>query len=900
MMQTKLEILKAKIEKIIESTYEAKKEFLSIIACHNGSVMPDSVPASFEQFKEIYSNESFDKVKNELIEEGIIFIPKSSYQPLQFSVRNEKGDYDSQSGEEISKHFGKLVFEHKPKIRETIEELVREPESKEFLRYIATQRGIHIYDGIEPEIKEIIGRQSYERILKQLLEIGILNKYAWSSRKHGYTGYKLLPYVDEYIKSKLGIFELDELEKTVLAYIRCMGKIFSEPVTWHVWFNYPREHEHKVLSLCSLAQKFLACFTYRKEEEIKNTVEKLKSKGLVYQVDLGYTKGGFHRGIILQLSKAGEEIAAQKEKELIEKVENKIKEIFSEKENRIVHYLFCNEGIPLKILALVKRSNVNGLMEAGLIDNKESLFLQFNQKISFHDYIHSGFNSDEVKKWLKEQCETFLTKEEKSLVGFLSGCKNIVVGKYPDWNSWNLVTSRTQRNYQAAYEALLINFPYLKKLFSRLTNISIEEVDKMILRLEENGFLVQEKNSAFGFPGYVLIYKIPVKFDFELDTPFIRSKVNEYIQFLANNLDKSYNQLIFLDYLCQFCENYQYDFMVDSSSIKEQLLKLLNCIPPAEYSPIYAFEDKMILVYPAIKEELKKEIYKLKGKLVENLRNIIQELTKEYQNNIAYNYVEKSMKEGYFILEIESPDPSVGTVSFVITPWITPLSFQEITSLCVQSNTVNLFVFYPDYPQLKSVITGDGRYNLIIIRNKNAHLFLRNVDQLTQTILTKLADHFKIKKEGERVKREIEELEEKFPNLRKVRFIIPEVEELLRNTVRPPLIKEFGEKWQEIARQRFPKAEDKKQKWQKEHPTEQIDILQGISIGEFVTLFEDKTFSFLKNCFKDFELARASINKFLKRKEYHHGKPKDGKDIPNEEIDILNTAYRTLKEMVKP
>jgi hypothetical protein len=601
---------------------------------------------------------------------------------------------------------------------------------------------------------------------------------------------------------------------------------------------------------------------------------------------------------VLQLSESGEEIARQEENKLMEKVENKVKTIFSDRDTKIIYFLFTKERVSSGILSLLKRSNVETLIEVGLIDEKEGLFLQFDENSPIHRYIYSGIDSNEMRRWLKEKCETILTGEEKLLLGFLSGCKNVVLEKYKDWRSWSSVTSRTQRKYESAYKSLFISFPYLRKLFSLLTGLSTEQIDMMTSKLEENGFLLREK-IACDFPGHALIYRIPVKFDFELDMSIMRPKIKEYIRFLTENLEDTHNQLIFLNYLIQFYEKYRCDFIVNSSLIEEHLLNLLNYTPPAEYSPIYAIEDKMIVLHPLIKDELKREIYELKTRLIEPLKNVLRHVTEEYQNNITYNYSEKAKVEGYFILEVESPDPSVGTISFVIAPWITPLDVQEISSLCIKSNTVNLFVVYPNYPQLKSMITTNGRYNLVIVRNENIYLFLKKADQVTQSIFSRLSEQFKVIKKEEKLKREIEELQEKYPNISKVRFIIPEIEEKLRDAIRPRLKIEFGENWEDKIRQRFPHAEKNKQKWEKEHPGEKRDVLQGVSIGDFKTLFEDRAFSFLKDCFKNFSLVKTSLQVFLRKKVYHHGRPKNGKDISDEEVDVLNTAYRTLSEMVK-
>jgi DNA-binding MarR family transcriptional regulator len=893
MLSTKVQILKGKFKKIIESEEEAKKDFLAIIACHNGSVRPESIPVSFKKFKEKYGEEKFNEVRDYLFEEGIIFIPTSHYKPIQFLVKDEKGEYDSKSGEELSKYFGKMIFEHKLEIRETIEEILQDEEGREFLKYIAKHRDIFIRDGIEPKIKEMIGKRNYDIIVNKMLEVGILNEYLFFTTKHVRKGYLLLPFIDDFIKSRLGLFELEDNEKIVLAYIGYMNKIFSFPTKWYISFNHPTEYEHEILSTWELAQKFLANIIYQNLEDIKKIVEKLQNQGLIQQVDLGYTRAGHHRGRVLELSQSAHEIIKQEENILIEKVKNEINEIFSEKDNRIVYYLFSKEKFPLKLLLLINRYSVDILVRKGIISDNVSL--QFNKEI--YD-ICAEIETNEIKKWLMEKCEGLLSRDERLFIGFLSDCKNVILDKCPDWKLWSSVSSRTQRNYQIAYDALIINFPYLKRLFSKLTGMSIERVDEIALSLEEKGFLIKQRDDRCGFPGYALIYRIPVKIDFNFDFSIIKSKIKEYIQFLAKNIDNNYNQLIFLDYLIRFYEIHQCNLLIDSSLIKEQLLKPLNYTPPAEYSPIYAFENGVIILHPIIKEEVKNEIYELKIKLIEPLKNIFQELTKDYQGNIAYNYSENIKREGYLLIEIESPDPSIGIVSFIIMPWVIPLYIQEISSLCTKSSTVNLFTFYPNYPSIKSMITTDGRYNLIIIRNTEAHLFLNRVDKLTQTVFEMLSKHFKLLEQEEEIKPEIDELQKEYPNLSKVRFIIPEAEDLLRNAIRPYLIKELGDTWQEKIKQYFPKAEERKQKWEKEHH-ENTDILQGLSLGDLLTLFENKSFSFIKDCFKDFPLAESSIKIFLRKKEYHHGKPKNGKDISNDEVNLINIAFINLKEMIK-
>jgi len=873
MSSIKLRILKEKLSRIVEAEDESKKDFLMIMACHKGLIMPASVNISFRRFKEKYGEQIFEEVKNYLLEEEIIFIPNSSYKPICFSLKNEKDAFDYQQGEELSNFFGKLIFEHNPHVKEVLEELLKEPEGKEFLKHIAMERGIHIIDGVEPKVKKIIGKHSYEKILNKLLELGILNKYAWSSRKHGYSGYYLLPYIDKYIMSRLEIFELSDIEKITLTYIGCLDKIFSYPTErWIIKFIHPDEYDKETLAKCKLLLKFLSYLTYQPEDEIKMILEKLKCMKLIEEVDLGYTGGGYHRGIILALTESGRRIALQGEGMLIKLVENKVKDVFSNRGARFTYYLFTQERVPLKVLSLIEPWNVNIIKNTGIIGDSDYLFLQFKNNSPLYKYIYSKIEPEEIKKWLKENVKQVLSEKEEQILGFFSSCKKVVIEKSPDWKSWRMASSRTQRNYEEAYKNLIVNFPYLKKMFSQLTSTPIEEVDKIISTLEEKGFLVRERDEHCGYPGYALIYRVPIKFDFEFDMSRIRSKVKGYMQFLAENIDRNYKQLIFLDYLVRLHEKYEFKYLLKVPLIKEHLLQPLQYNPPKEYSPIYSFEDDVIIIFPPVITELKKELYKLKTILIESIKRVILELVKDYRNNVLYNYVEKSVKEGCYILNIESPDPSVGLVSFIIFPWITPLDRENIISLCVKSNTVNIFTIYPNYPRLRSLIKLNQQFNLILVRNESFYLFLNKLDALSKAVFERLNNKFNIllQESGNKLKKDaIEELEAKYPNLRKIRFIIPEVEELIRNAIRPRLIREFGDVWQDKIKQYFPKAERKKQRWEKNHPNEKVDILQGLSIGELNALLENKEFSFLKDCFKQFQLAKACLQVFLSKKVSH-------------------------------
>jgi len=210
----KSEIIKEKVKRIIQSNVKPKIEFLTILACHNGSIMSDSIPTSSKRFEEKHGEGKFDAVRDELVDEGVTSTSISG--GVQLAVKKE-GHYDHQKGEELSRFIGKLIFENSPQMKKIIERVFEEVEGKEFLRKASEENGIHASNGKKPEIIEIIGKRSYEEILKNLLEVGILSEYAWSSRKHSYHGYKLLPSVETYLKEKLSPFELSTIEKELMA-----------------------------------------------------------------------------------------------------------------------------------------------------------------------------------------------------------------------------------------------------------------------------------------------------------------------------------------------------------------------------------------------------------------------------------------------------------------------------------------------------------------------------------------------------------------------------------------------------------------------------------------------------------------------------------------------------------
>ena len=888
--QEKLEMLRAKIERVIKAGDAPRADFLGVIAAHNGSIMEDSISFSFREFKEKYGNEKFEEILKDFKEEGIV-VEKYG---LRFAVLDERGEFDYKASEKLARFTGKLIFESNPRIKQVIDEILKEPEGSELLKFIAREKGVNIFDGQEPEIKEMVGKRAYELITDKLVKNNILIRYAWSSKKHSYSGYKLLPFVDEYLKSSLGMVELTDSEKLALGYIGSFNEIFSGPSYWYIWFNYPTEYEHRTLDACSLHKKFLASLIDETEENTQKIIEELKKKKLIIETDLGYTRGGSHRGIILKLSESGQRICSQVKEETKTKIENEVKETFSDKESLATYYLFCKERVPFKLLSLTYKERVDKLLETGLITQKSGIFLELKPGTSIHDLINSRINPEEIKKELKKRCGVYLSQEERLLLGFLLGCKNVVLGKHRDQKSWSSVTSRTQRNYQAAYEATIVNFPYLKKLFSYLTNLSLEKIEKIVSSLEEKALLNQENDPRCGFPGYITSYRVPVKFDFDYDTTHLKLKAQKYIEFLAENIQKYSNQLIFLDYLTQLYDAQQCDFLVNASLIKG-LLEFLNFAPPSKYLPIYAFEDNVIVLHPWVKEEIRREIFERKLKLIEPLKTITLQLTEGYQNNISYNFSEKTTKEGYFIVEIESPDPSVGIVSFVLTPWICAEDMRKIDSICEKSNTVNLFVFHPNYPQIKKILPEIGKYNLSIIRGNIAYLWVKRSDFISQAFFAELMKQFKVVKKEEKLEDELKELMERFPNLSEVRFAVSEAEKLLRDAIRPRFIIEFGQEWEEKLKQEFPKESKIWERRKQASKKEPKDLLDFALLGHLKNIIDH--LSFLKDCFKNFKLVKVSLEIFLSKKVYHHGRPEA--DLSDEEVEVVRTAYRNIKQLIK-
>lgn len=206
----KSEILKEKVKRIVQSDDKPKIEFLTILASHKGSITSQSISTSFKRFNQKYGEKKFQEVRNEMVDEGIIFT--SSSDTIRLAVKKE-GNFHYQKGEELSKFIGKLIFEHSPRIKDVIERIFQEPEGREFLRFISEKKEIYTRDGEEPEIKDAIGKRSYEEVLEDLLEVGILTEYAWSSRKHYYHGYSLLPFVETYLSERLSPFKLSIIKK---------------------------------------------------------------------------------------------------------------------------------------------------------------------------------------------------------------------------------------------------------------------------------------------------------------------------------------------------------------------------------------------------------------------------------------------------------------------------------------------------------------------------------------------------------------------------------------------------------------------------------------------------------------------------------------------------------------
>jgi len=729
-MSAKIEILKTKIKKMIESTDEAKKEFLIIMACHNGHVMPASISTSFKEFKKKHEDEGFNKIKSDLVEEGIIFIPVSEYPPIQFSLRNEKGDYDSQRGEELSKYIGRLFFEQNLILKETIEKIVNEPGGKEFLGCVATEKGIETWSGREPKIIELIGKHSYDEFVRKLSEVGVLNEYAWSSRKYDYRGYKLLPFVDDFIKEKLGIFTLNESEKLILCYVSLMKDLFGYANYWYTQYPDSSCGYFYAKKKSSLHMTLIADLCNISSQQVLEIINKLREKKLLWEVDLGTTRSGSHRGVALEVAQIAKNFVEQTKHEFMQVIEDKVKEIFESEEACATYYLFGKETIPIELLSSIYPKSVELLQRTGLIAKENGEFISFQDTRVFN-YINSKIYPDKFREDFRRALSGTLSQDERSLLGYLSQFKQIILGKYQDTTTWYSRTSRTQRNYEDAYQKLVENISHIKKLYYDITNKSFEWFEAEIKELERRGFLIREKEMGFGFPGHAIVYRIPVKFEFKIDTSSMNVKAREYMNFLSKDLEKNYRQVIFLDHLLQY-----EDFTIPNAVIR-QICDFLFYEPPMAYSVVYAIEYGSASVNPWVREELKKSIFDLKHKLLQDIRNSLIDFVQLCKNNLNYNCTEMTTKDGYLIIDIESPDPAVGIVSFVLIPWILPQDSDNITNACNRSNTINLFFMYPDYYSVAKLSWFPiYKYNFIIMKKDELSVAQKKYDKITENALS--------------------------------------------------------------------------------------------------------------------------------------------------------------------
>jgi hypothetical protein len=775
MTHEKMPILRAKIERTVKANDAPRVEFLIMLASHKGLIMPDSIQTSFANFKQKYGEGKFAEILSDFKDDGIV----TENYGIQFAVNDERGQFDYKSGEQLSEFVSRLAYEASSYMKQTIEDLLKEPEGRELLAYAAKENGIHVLDGIEPKIKDVIGRRSYQQIVDKLVMCNILTEYAWSSKRHGYTGYKLLPWVGVYLKKELGIYELMDVEKSVLSYLACMNNVFDFPADrWFIWVNNPNEFDRRNVQLTRLHGKMVAELAYRTESEVLKAIEELKRKRLIEEQDLGYTKGGLHRGKVLELTEAGAKVASQAKDDMLNKVEQKTKEIFSDRINGAVYYLFCKEEMPVKILSSVLMSSVHTLQRCGLIGERTGIQLEFKTGTFYSDYVNSGIDPEDVKAEFREKCTALLSPQEKLLLGFLSESKHIILHKQLDTKSWSAVTPRTRRKYDEAYGSLILNFKPLMKLFSYVTGLPLEQSEKIASILEEKSFLVREDMSDYGFPGQATIYRVAIIFNFDIDAAPLKAKANEYIGFLAKDLERNYRQLMFLDYLTQLYDKHDYYLVIDRHYV-EPILEFLRYSPPTEYSPIYAFEDETVLLYPPVKGQLEDSISELKSKLAEPVRAAIVRLTNSYENNVSFNYWAAD-RNGYFIVEIESPDPAIGTVSFVVTAWVYVYDIEKIKVLCSKSSTINLFVSYPNYPQVKNIISDEARYNLFIIRHDTAYVWLNRLDMITQNIVTTLSKQIRVIKEEAEV--ELPEGEEYLSLPREIDKYVQRVRELFLNS----------------------------------------------------------------------------------------------------------------------
>jgi len=328
------------------------------------------------------------------MEDAIISLSPSGN--LQFALRTEKGEYDLQSGSELSRTIGMLLFKNIPKIRQTIDKLTETIEGRTLLSYIIEKNGIHIVDSKYPEIIEFIGKQTYEGLLKELVNSGVLIPYSWWSRKHTYTGYKLLPYIDNYIKDSLGI-GLTEIEQFILGYFACQylfrwGYCISSEFIW----SYNK----------ALHDRFIAWLTGKTEEDVKEYIDSLKAREFLDIESMWSTTRKTHWGNFLVLTSKGKRIASNFKEKMENKVVNKIKMVFSDVYNCAIYRIFVEKKIHPDILKRIRKDNTDFLQKIGIIDTlketswgtKEPVYLEFKGNTEISKIIETGIHNVEVSR----------------------------------------------------------------------------------------------------------------------------------------------------------------------------------------------------------------------------------------------------------------------------------------------------------------------------------------------------------------------------------------------------------------------------------------------------------------------------------------------------------------------
>jgi len=206
----KKELIKRKIERLVNEDKCEEIDFLLVILSDDGIVQKDSLSVSFEVYKQRYGGEKFESVKAALIQEEAI---------LKESDRGiELFHYERYN---VARECAEVIFRlRKEQYLEKLDAILSNAEGA----YLLGKLSSHYYDAIEQTImdnlRDEIGKKHFDSITNDLLESNFLFKYSYSPQ---HTVWRLFSP----IKS---LFVLSDRDKEALAFIYIAQNVRSEGV----------------------------------------------------------------------------------------------------------------------------------------------------------------------------------------------------------------------------------------------------------------------------------------------------------------------------------------------------------------------------------------------------------------------------------------------------------------------------------------------------------------------------------------------------------------------------------------------------------------------------------------------------------------------------------------------